>query len=45
MLSVAFALHERLGSPKHLSADNLTGLLRSLIVAARWFVPLLAEDF
>ena len=31
--------HERLGSPKHLSADYLTRLLRSLIVAARWFAP------
>ena len=29
--------HERLGPPKHLSADNLTRLLRSLVVAARWF--------
>src|SRR5689334_12458960 len=35
--------HERLGSPKHLSADNLTRLLRSLFVAARWFAPLLFE--
>ena len=30
---------ERLGSPKHLSADNLTRLPRSLIVAAHWFAP------
>jgi len=27
--------HEKLGSPKHLSADNLSRLLRSLMVAAR----------
>jgi hypothetical protein len=33
--------HERLGPPKHLSADNLSRLLRSLIVAARRFAPLL----
>jgi hypothetical protein len=29
--------YERLGSPKHLSADNVSRLLRLLIVAARWF--------
>jgi len=34
--------HDRLGPPKHLSAENLTRLLRSLIVEARWFAfPLL----
>lgn len=35
--------YERLGSPKHLSANNLTRLRRSPIVAARWFAPLLIE--
>ena len=37
--------HDRLGPPKHLSADNLTNLLRSLIVAARWFAPLSFKGF
>src|SRR5205807_8010889 len=34
---------ERLVSPKHLSAEYLTRLSRSLIVAARWFAPLSVE--
>ncbi len=37
--------HERLGPPKHLSADNPTSLLRSLIVAARRFAPLSFKGF
>ena len=37
--------HDRLGPPKRLSADNLSRLLRSLIVAARWFAPLSFKGF
>src|SRR5215467_4188526 len=37
--------HDRLGPPQHLSADNLTRLLRSLFVAARWFAPLSFKGF
>ena len=33
--------HDRLGPLEHLSADNLTRLQRSPVVAARWFAPLL----
>ena len=37
--------HDRLGPPKHLSADNLTRLQRSPIVAARWLAPLCCKGF
>src|SRR5579872_5074948 len=37
--------NDRLGPPKHLSADTLTRLQRSLVVAARWFAPLSFKGF
>jgi len=37
--------HDRLGPPKHLSAENMTRLLRSLIVAARFLAPLSFKGF
>jgi hypothetical protein len=37
--------NDRLGPPKHLSADYLTRLLRSLIVAARRLAPLSFKGF
>jgi hypothetical protein len=37
--------HDRLGPLEHLSADNLTRLQRSPIVAARWFAPLCCKGF
>jgi hypothetical protein len=38
-------LYERLGPPKHLSAESMTRLLRSLIVAAHRLAPLSFEGF
>src|SRR5450759_4316726 len=35
----------RLGPLKHLSADNMTWLQRSPVVAARWFAPLSFKGF
>ena len=37
--------HDRLGPFKHLSADNMTWLQRSLIVAARFLAPLCFKGF
>jgi len=37
--------HDRLGPLKHLSADNMTWLQRSPVVAARWFAPLSFKGF
>src|ERR1035437_9862680 len=37
--------HDRLGPLEHLSADNMTWLQRSLVVAARWFAPLCFKGF
>jgi len=37
--------HDRLGPPKRLSADNLSRLQRSPVVAARWFAPLSFKGF
>src|SRR5256885_7897460 len=37
--------NDRLGPPKHLSADTMTWLQRSLVVAARWFASLSFKGF
>jgi hypothetical protein len=37
--------NDRLGPPKHLSADTITRLQRSLVVAARWFASLSFKSF
>src|SRR5665213_1062509 len=37
--------HDRLGPFKHLSADNMTWLQRSLLVAARFLAPLFFKGF
>src|SRR5258708_5328121 len=37
--------YDRPGPLKHLSAENITWLQRSLVVAARWFASLSCEGF